>query len=276
MSTETLEDVKVPEVKGEPTPYRVYQTTNYDTLVTMAGNRRINQPNFRRLKVSMEKRQLFSPILVNERMQIIDGQHRFLCCQELKLPVFYIVVPNYGLEEVQILNTNTANWTKMDYLKSFCDLKNYEYIKFKRFMLDYPDFGFQSAYRLLTLSTGMKIKVKKGKKKNQKFSRDENAVTHLKTFENGELVIPDLKRSEELAKKIMMFKPFYKGFNRRTFVASMIGIFANPNYSQNDMLKKLEQQPTALVDCINISQYKSLVEDIYNYKRREKINLRFV
>lgn len=272
---ETLEEqaVDVPKEKsGKPTPFRVYQTTDYDTIKTMSGNRRINQPNFRRLKASHEKRHLFSPILINEKMQIIDGQHRFMCCQELGLPVFYIIVPGYGLEEVQTLNTNTANWTKMDYLKSYCDLKNFEYVKFRRFMQEYPDFGIQSAYRILTLSSAVKIKQNGKGGKNGK----EKIVTHMKTFENGELVIPDLKRSEDLAKKLIMFKPFYKGFNRRTFVSAMIGIFTNPNYSHTEMIKKLEQQPTSLVDCINISQVKSLVEDIYNYKRRDKINLRFV
>lgn len=271
---ETLEEeVQVPEVKSNATatPYRVYRTKDYDAFRTLSGNRRINQGNFRRLKESHQKTHLFSPILVNERMQIIDGQHRFQCCQELGLPVYYIVVPGYGLNEVQILNTNTANWTKMDYLKSYCDQKNYEYIKFRRFMQDYPDFGIQSAYRILTLSTTVKIKAKPGKGKN-----DEKIITHMKTFESGELVIPDLKKSEEMAKKLLLFKPFYKGFNRRTFVSSMMGIFANKNYNHHEMIKKLEQQPTSIVDCINISQYKSLIEDIYNYKRREKINLRFV
>lgn len=271
---ETLE-VSVPEAKSKSsaTPYRVYQSEDYDSFKILSGNRRINQPNFRRLKSSMEKKYLFSPILVNEKLAIIDGQHRFLCCQELKLPVYYIVVPGYGLEEVQTLNTNTANWTKMDYLKSYCDLKNYEYIKFRRFMQEYPDFGINSAYKILTLKSGA-IKVNKQVKRGVD-RNGEKLVVHLKTFENGELVIPNLKKSEEIAQKLLDFKPYYKNFSRRTFVATMMGVFDNKDYDHKEMLKKLANQPKALVDCINVSQYLALIEEIFNYKRREKVNLRY-
>lgn len=268
---ETLE-VDVPEAKSKSqiTPYHIYQTTDYDQFRTLSGNRRINQANFRRLSESMEKKYLFSPILVNEKMAIIDGQHRFLACQELKLPIYYIVVPGYGLEEVQILNTNTANWTKMDYLKSYCDLKNYEYIKFRRFMQEFPDFKIQAAYRILTLSLG-DGGGQVGKNKKKKGNKD----LYRKSFEDGELKIPDLKKSEEIAHKILEFKPYYKNFSRRTFVVTMMQIFKNPKYNHREMINKLKNQQNALKDCINVAQYKLLIEEIYNYKRREKISLRY-
>ena len=40
-------------------------------------------------------------------LKIIDGQHRFLICQEFKLPINYIICKNYGLNEVQILKMKT-------------------------------------------------------------------------------------------------------------------------------------------------------------------------
>jgi hypothetical protein len=43
----------------------------------------------------------------------------------------------------------------------------------------------------------------------------------------------------------------------------------------DDLLAKIKLQPTALVDCINAEKYRELLEDIFNYRRREKINLRF-
>ena len=46
-------------------------------------------------------------------------------------------------------------------------------------------------------------------------------------------------------------------------------------WSFNDFMHKIRLQPTALVDCANRDQYKTLIEDIYNYKRREKISLRY-
>jgi hypothetical protein len=72
-----------------------------------------------------------------------------------------------------------------------------------------------------------------------------------------------------------MIKPYYVGYNRSAFVGTMIVLLQNQNFDFNDFMHKLRIQPTALVDCANREQYKTLIEDIYNFKRREKVNLRF-
>jgi hypothetical protein len=40
-------------------------------------------------------------------------------------------------------------------------------------------------------------------------------------------------------------------------------------------LGSLDKFMGSLVDCANTSQYVSLIEEIYNYRRREKVNLRY-
>jgi hypothetical protein len=55
----------------------------------------------------------------------------------------------------------------------------------------------------------------------------------------------------------------------------MLQMFKNPNFELTEFLQKLKLQPTALVDCTSTEQYVSLIEEIYNYRRREKINLRY-
>jgi len=41
------------------------------------------------------------------------------------------------------------------------------------------------------------------------------------------------------------------------------------------MLGKLKLQPTALEVCRHQEQYLLLLEDIYNFKRRDKVSLRY-
>jgi hypothetical protein len=43
----------------------------------------------------------------------------------------------------------------------------------------------------------------------------------------------------------------------------------------DELMAKIKLQPTALVDCISTEKYRELLEDIFNYRRREKVNLRF-
>ena len=244
---------------------QVHSTSDYTRFRTLVGNRKPNELHVKRLTNSFEKRYLFSPILVNEKWQIIDGQHRYLAAKELGLPINYIVVDGYGLNEVQILNTNSANWKKEDYLKAYCDLGISSYLQMKQFMNDYPDFGIAVSEQLLTNRVGG----------SNNTGHVDKRRGRLKNFEEGRLIIPNLVQSYDNAEKVLMFKPYYDGFNRSVFVAALIGIFQNENYSHAEMISKLANQPTSLTHCTNVTQYKLIIEEIYNFRRRDKVNLRY-
>ena len=72
-----------------------------------------------------------------------------------------------------------------------------------------------------------------------------------------------------------MLKPYYEGFNRRSFVIAMIGIFRIEYYNHDRLIERLNANPTAMQHCTNVTQYKLLIEDIYNFRSREKVSLRF-
>jgi hypothetical protein len=240
---------------------QVYFTTDYSKFKIMKGNREIDASHVKRLVDSFREGYLFSPILVNSKHEIIDGQNRFTAAKALNLPIYYLVAFNYGLKEVQVLNTNTKNWNKEDYLKMYCDKKLQPYLQMRKFMEDFPAFGISAAIKILTNDT------------------DEQGASTLdvkaKDFQKGLLEIPNLKLSYANAKKIMKFEPLYKGFTRRTFVATMISLFKNPNYNNDELITKLSHNPTQLVDCTTIGSYKLILEAIYNFRRREKVNLRY-
>ena len=179
---------------------------------------------------------------------------------------------DYGLSEVQTLNTNMKNWIKEDYLHAYCDLKYPEYLKMRNFMRQYPDFGLAAALALLKNQvshsdhvrdiTGEITGVKGGK-----------YVQH--TFQNGEFKIYDYPLSQENAERILMIKPYYDGFNRRAFVAALIAIFKLEHFDHAQFLTKLSYNATSLQHCANSTQNRMLIEDIYNIKSRDKVSLRF-
>ena len=73
----------------------------------------------------------------------------------------------------------------------------------------------------------------------------------------------------------MMIEPYYNAVRRRSFIYTMMSLFKNENFEFTEFLQKLKIQPTALQDCTNVTNYKVLIEEIYNYRRREKVNLRY-
>lgn len=247
--------------KNDQFSMQVYFTTDYSKFKIMKGNREIDALHVKRLTESFRECYLFSPILVNGKYEIIDGQNRFTAAKSLNLPIYYLVAHNYGLKEVQVLNTNTKNWNKEDYLKMYCDKKVKPYLEMKQFMEDFPCFGISATIKILTNDT--------------EDSQGSTLDTKAKDFQKGLLEIPNLKLSYANAKKLMKFEPIYKGFTRRTFVATMISLFKNPNYNHDELINKLSHNPTQLVDCTTVGQYKLVLEDIYNFRRRDKVNLRY-
>ena len=77
---------------------QIHQTTDYSMFQTLEGNRNLNKLHLKRLKNSFQKKYLLSPIIVNEKFEIIDGQHRFEAGKQLGLPINFLIAPNYGIK----------------------------------------------------------------------------------------------------------------------------------------------------------------------------------
>jgi len=239
------------------TKYQVEETTDYDLFKFMKGNRNVNPFNLKRIKESMSVRPLFSPVMVNEKFEIIDGQHRFLACKELGLPVYYIVTEGYSIEEIHILNTNSSNWKRLDYLTGYVDIGLRPYIKFKEFMDEYNEFGIKAALHICTYPNT-----------NQEKSKQNY-------FENGDLKMFDLQEAKLLAGMIKDFGNFYKGYNRPSFVVAVCAIIHHKNYNHKQMMSKLSRKPQQITDQTNHKLYIDQLEEIFNFSRRQKETLKY-
>lgn len=240
--------------------FQVYKTSNYGLFKMMGDNRNINLLHVSRLVESFKEKHLICPIIVNEKYEVIDGQHRLQASIEVGVPVYYIKVPGYGINEVQQLNTNQKNWIKMDYLHSYCAEGKKPYLEFREFMDRFPDFQIKSAERIILLRSGA------GSQAKNKIGKTIN----MKDFEEGKLIIPNILKSYSIARKIMDFKPFFENFGSGTFVAALIPLLTKSKvYEHKEMLHKLNNCPIKLTDCVNVAGYRMLLEDIYNYKRQK-------
>jgi hypothetical protein len=234
---------------------QVHQTTDYPMFKTLVGNRNVNPLHLLRLRESMKRQYLFTIITVNEKFQIIDGQHRFNSCKELGLPINYVVVPGYGLNEVQILNENGKTWNANDYLNGYCNLDWPEYLKYKRFK---DSFDFAHKVNLILLEGTM-----------------GDGGRSVDRFKRGGFEVKQETFAYELGFKIKELKKIYGGAERVGFVLAFVTCIRKPLFSFEEFLEKLRFKSTMLVDCTTASSYLALIEEIYNYKRKDKVNLRF-
>jgi hypothetical protein len=68
---------------------------------------------------------------------------------------------------------------------------------------------------------------------------------------------------------------YYNGYTRSVFIRAFIVLLLNDLFDFNEFMHKLRLQPTALVDCVNTEQYTTVIEDIYNWRSRNKISFKY-
>lgn len=246
------------------------RTMDYDRFKFMRGNRDVNEHHVKRLMKSLQEEQLVSFVIINAKDEVIDGQNRLEACKRLRLPIYVYrdsKTAKYGLNQVQRYNSNNLIWNKRSYLNSYCKIGVKPYMQLKEFMTNYPCFGISASLTIITNKPHA----------DHAPSTKENGRKYIlaKPFEQGQLSIDDLGLAYENAGKLMEYQRFFKHFNNRSFVNIMVQLFNNRKFDHNIMLKKLEISPTALVRCNTFNQYRNLIEEIYNYKSREKVNLRY-
>ena len=249
---------------------KVYKTNDLSIFKVIGGNRVPNPQHVKRLKTSiLQNGMLCNPILVNQKMEVIDGQHRLLASKEANSFVYYIILNGYSLTEVHTLNLNQKNWTKKDFMDGYADMEIQSYIKLREFVNKNEDYNFMDCVSFCSNKSASDNSVaNKYKLVNPELSKQES-------FEEGTWKGKDFKLAQEWAEKIRLIKPYYIGYNKSTFVKTMITLFKNEKFDYSEFMHKVRLQPKALVDCANVEQQKMLIEEIYNYRSRQKINLRY-
>ena len=233
----------------------VMVTNNYDLFSYVDGNRPIRKPHLKSIHDSIAAKQIPVPNVVDEHYRICDGQNRYEACQMLDKPVYYIVIPGLTLEDIQRLNANTKTWSPDDFLDSYCEQGLPEYKKYKGFKEKY---GFGHSECLVILG-GWKIK-KRSKNINQ-------------NFKDGNFKIIDYVEAVNVSDKITKVKQYFDGYKNKCFVMAMLRLFKNPEYDHNKFLSKLETQSEKMKKQANTDSYLTLIEEIYNFRSRDKVRL---
>lgn len=114
---------------------QIYVTTDYDKFKFLEENREVKKSRVKKIKDSIEEvGYVLQPILVNENMEIIDGQGRFNACTDMGLPILYMVEEGRGITECRRLNLGQENWTTWNWINSYADGGNVDYQRFRTFV----------------------------------------------------------------------------------------------------------------------------------------------
>ena len=122
------------------TAYNVYVTKDYSIFKRLVGNRDIPESRISKIVESIQTiGWVHNPIIVNEKMEVIDGQGRLTALQRLKMPVEYIIAEGAGNKECIYMNMNMVNWKLPDFIKSYAEQGNENYQRLLSLMERYAN-----------------------------------------------------------------------------------------------------------------------------------------
>ena len=120
--------------------YSVYVTTDYSIFKRLTGNRDIPESRISKIVESIQTiGWVHNPIIVNEKMEVIDGQGRLTALQRLKMPIEYIIAEGAGNKECIYMNMNMVNWKLPDFIKSYAEQGNENYQRLLSLMQRYAN-----------------------------------------------------------------------------------------------------------------------------------------
>lgn len=238
------------EVREEVSEYVLRKTTDYAIFNELDGNRDIDNANVKSLITSMEEKYYINPILVNERMEIVDGQHRFRACKELRLPIYYIIQEGLELEDVKRLNTIGKNWKPKDYLESNKRETNINNENYKLMESVMKEFNITIENFLLLVN---KI-------------RPESKISDIRNdFKLGTLIINEEEQIiiKDYLSTLEDFNPF-KNYHNVHFFKAFFKMYTTEGYDHKVMKVKLEKYGDMLTSRFGESDYCEELVDLYN------------
>lgn len=212
------------------------------------------------------------PIIVtrpdkNGNIWVIDGQHRLLAATALGIGVYYVVDESVNpnseksiFDKFREYNKCKKKIKKNDYVHGFATMGMDNYQALQEFSKKYPMFSLTEQMMFLQ-NSGTKHPSKKH-------------------FQEGKFEIGNLNIAEKWAKNILELKPYFeKGYNKSNFVRTLLTIMEKKKaFKFDEFLHKVKLRPGSIYLCGDKRSYSEMIENIYNYKRREneKLNLRLM
>lgn len=203
----------------------IQNTRDYNAFKLMTGNRNIDSNHVKKLKREMDRNPEMlaaNPILVNEHMFVIDGQHRLTAARELGATVYYIVSEGATIEQTRHLNTTQRRWTITDFAQSYADSGRPDYKKFLELCKEFPLLSM-SIIRLYCLG---------------KQAHDIDGM-----FRRGEFEIVDEADTRKNLEALYAVRTITHAKINMPMAVSLLDLMKNnPDFDINHFMEKLERE----------------------------------
>lgn len=220
-------------------------TKDYSIFKEFSSNREVDPKHVNRLIKAIEKKNLLhvNPIIVDNSMRVIDGQHRLAAAAALGVEIFYIE-SDVDRKDISVLNSNQKNWNAMDYINFYTIEKVNSFVQLSNLINKYSEMAISA---LLTLS-------------NSEGRRD------LVQLKEGYLDVLNINICITICKFCYSLNSKYEYsfvFDSR-FPLALNECFNTKNFDREILEEKIALAPRSFVQCHTKKQYLEMIEEVYN------------
>lgn len=227
------------------------KTTNYDQFTFFPSNRPIIPGKVARFKETFKSigyiEQL--PILTTKDKKIIDGQHRFLACKELQMPVHFSVITSDVDPEILMIdiNRNQDVWRLYSYVHHYAE-QGVRYYQVLRDFESNHKMGISNTIAICSQSSvNVGNEMRSGK--NRKLNDDR----------------------EKIAEYILSFNDLFF-FKNLKFTRSIVSLYKK---AKKEDLKKLHAKRLSITQQPSELAYLNVYTNIINKGRPDKNRIAF-
>jgi hypothetical protein len=237
------------EVHATMSDVKIYTSREYDIFVLSELNR--VPGHYKKVLESIKENDYtkYQPILVNKKMEIVDGQNRFLACRDLGIPIHFIVSETINILAAADINKASKNWNSMDYVQHYAKRGRESYI-------DLLDICAKYDQKLSVVQQFGKL--------------TNNHKSSAECVKAGDFQFKKEVDIDAFFKHVQIFSEYYSFSKQDKFV---LKLYLAKGYSETRMTKKLRsasavvhEQPRQ--DLMTIELLK-----LYNYHSKVKLSL---
>jgi hypothetical protein len=240
---------------------QIFFTNEYSRFRMINGNRQLNEAKINRIIKEISNgndMRKYYPIQVKEngdRLDILDGQHRFYIARHFKSPVFYILVKEEkSMPDIAKINSNVEKWNANDFINCYVQQENENYKILQQFIDDYK----------INIGTCIKM-LSDGNPANS------GAGSSLKEkFQHGQFEAKFLQPSIDLIQDCLKFTEFPLRRDRN-FISAIYRIKKAGLVKIDEIVESFKKRPDQLTRQIGAKEYVYKLEQLVNIGKQNRI-----
>lgn len=237
------------------------KTKNYEIFKKHESNRAIDSSNIKKIKSSIEFKNLleFRPILVDDDLKILDGQHRLEAAKQLGIEIYYKIQKQSEPSDILILNVNQKAWKIEDYLDYYISLGNEDYKKIRDFIVK----NKLQTRNALTLLFGV------GSSIYHVFRKGKCKFPDFENLKKATLLLDKLNEVLDIIKESKIDGAFF--CNSSNFKKSLIDFLSSEKTEFEILKHKIKNDISKITKRQNCLDYYLMLKEIYNFRNKDPI-----